>query len=181
MACPRGCVGGAGQPVYNDPAVVGKRARGIYENDRMLELHKAQENPYITEVYRKVLGDIGGRKAHKLLHTTYRQRKRIFDTDVTISEAAADHSLEVHVCFGTGCFLKGAQRLLRGILDHVTRENLTQQVGVAASFCFEKCDRGPVVRVGSHVIEQCTLEAATASIDRQAGVKAREVRAHGRR
>jgi NADH-quinone oxidoreductase subunit G len=179
MACPGGCVGGAGQPVYNDPIVVSKRTRGIYENDRMLELHKSQENPYISEIYRTVLGDIGGPKAHELLHTTYRQRKRIFDSDVTISTTGTDQGLEVHVCFGTGCFLKGAQRLLRGILEHITREGLTHVVGVAASFCFEKCDRGPVVRVGSHVIEQCTLEAVTASIGRQLGGKMKEVRQHG--
>ena len=60
MACPGGCIGGAGQPVFSDPLVKRQRTKGIYENDRMLELHKSQDNPYITELYDTVLGEVGG-------------------------------------------------------------------------------------------------------------------------
>lgn len=175
MACPGGCVGGAGQPVFTNPAVRQKRTKGLYENDRMLELHKSQENPYVTDLYKNVLGEVGGHKAHELLHTAYHTRKRIADAGLTLTTSEEDRSVAVNVCFGTGCFLKGSQRLLTGILTHLREEGLKRVVDVSASFCFEKCDRGPTIRVNDTVIEGCTLEKATAIIDREAAKVRKEV------
>ncbi|HOW54606.1 MAG TPA: NADH-dependent [FeFe] hydrogenase, group A6 [Syntrophorhabdaceae bacterium] len=175
MACPGGCVGGAGQPVFSDTAVRRKRTRGIYENDRMLELHKSQDNPYITELYQNVLGDVGSPKAHKLLHTSYRTRKRIFDEDVDIS-AGGEKSVDVSVCFGTSCFLKGSQKLLRDILVHIRSNGIGARVNVKASFCFEKCDKGPTIKVGNRIIEGCTIEKAIEAIKREGVDLAEEVR-----
>ena len=174
MACPGGCIGGAGQPVFTDPAVKQKRTKGLYENDRMLELHKSQDNPYITELYDKMLGDVGGPKAHKLLHTGYRTRKRIFDEDVDIS-SGGEKSIDVSVCFGTSCFLKGSQKLLRDILEHIRVKGLGTKVNVKASFCFEKCDKGPTIKVGSRVIDGCTIEKAIEAIKREGVDLAEEV------
>ena len=175
MACPGGCVGGAGQPVFSDTAVRRKRTRGIYENDRMLELHKSQDNPYIAELYQNVLGDVGSPKAHKLLHTSYRTRKRIFDEDVDIS-AGGEKSVDVSVCFGTSCFLKGSQKLLRDILVHIRSNGIGTRVNVKASFCFEKCDKGPTIKVGNRIIEGCTIEKAIEAIKREGVDLAEEVR-----
>lgn len=169
MACPGGCIGGAGQPVSVDPAVKQKRTKGIYENDRMLELHKSQENPYVTELYTNVLGEVGGHKAHKLLHTSYKNRKRISDEGMALSDPTGNGNLEVNVCFGTGCFLKGSQKLLHDVLEHIRQNSLNDMVNVSASFCFEKCDRGPTIRVGDEVIEHCTPQMAMEIINRETG------------
>jgi NADH-quinone oxidoreductase subunit G len=166
MACPGGCIGGAGQPVSNDPAVRQKRTKGIYENDRMLELHKSQQNPYVTELYEDLLGEVGGHKAHELLHTGYKSRKRISDSGLALSDASSDSRLEVNVCFGTSCFLKGSQKLFHDILGYIRTIGLDDQVNVSASFCFEKCDRGPTVRIGEMVIEKCTIEKVMEAIRR---------------
>ena len=168
MACPGGCVGGAGQPVFFDPAVRQKRAKGLYENDRMLELHKSQDNPYVAQLYETSLGEVNGPRAHALLHTGYHTRKRITDESVVVSASAADESVEVTVCFGTGCFLKGSQKLLQGVLEHIRASDLEDIIDVKASFCFETCDRGPVVKVGGNVIEKCTLEKAVEVIGKEA-------------
>jgi len=167
MACPGGCIGGAGQPVYRDPAVKRKRTKGLYENDKMLELHKSQENPYVAELYRDFLGSVGGQKAHHLLHTVYKTRKRIFEEGVTVNASVEDKKVEVDVCFGTGCFLKGAQKLLRSLLAHIREKGLNKNVEIKASFCFEKCDRGPVVRIADEVIEQATFEKVRETIDKR--------------
>ncbi len=166
MACPGGCIGGAGQPVFTDPAVKRQRTKGLYESDRMLELHKSQDNPYITELYEKELGDIGSAKAHKLLHTSYSSRKRIIDEDLNIS-SGVEKSLDISVCFGTSCFLKGSQKLLRDILEHINVKGLDDRVNVKASFCFEKCDKGPTIKVGSRIIEGCTTDMAIEAIKRE--------------
>ncbi|MCX8021910.1 MAG: NADH-dependent [FeFe] hydrogenase, group A6 [Syntrophorhabdaceae bacterium] len=166
MACPGGCVGGAGQPVFTDVETRRKRTKGIYENDRMLELHKSQDNPYITELYNTFLGEVGGERAHGLLHTHYRSRKRIIDKDMHLSYSDKEEGLEVNVCFGTGCFIKGSQKIFRGILDYINTNGLKNKVNVIASFCFESCDRGPVARIGDEVIEHCTVDTAIESIRR---------------
>lgn len=168
MACPGGCVGGAGQPVSSDPQVRQKRKRGIYENDRMLELHKSQDNPYVGDLYSSVLGDVGGHRAHELLHTSYKNRKRISDEEMALSSAGENGSLEVNVCFGTGCFLKGSQKLLHDILEHIRNAGLKDKVNVSASFCFERCDRGPTIRVGKRIIEQCSSSDAREAISAEA-------------
>lgn len=175
MACPGGCVGGAGQPVFSDPVVKRQRTKGLYENDRMLELHKSQDNPYITELYDTVLGDVGSHKAHELLHTSYRTRKRILDEDVSIS-SGDEKSVDISVCFGTSCFLKGSQKLLHDILGHIRSKGLSARVNVNASFCFEKCDKGPTIKVGSRIIEGCTIEKAIEAIKREGVALAEEVR-----
>ncbi len=167
MACPGGCIGGAGQPVYTHMMVRQKRTKGLYENDRMLELHKSQDNPYIQELYDTYLGEIGSPKAHELLHTHYRSRKRIADEDMYISYSDRAESLEINVCFGTSCFIKGSQKILRGILDYINANGLKNKINVSASFCFEACDRGPVIRVGEQVIEQCTIEKAKDAIKKE--------------
>jgi NADH-quinone oxidoreductase subunit G len=169
MACPGGCIGGAGQPVSHDPGVRQKRTKGIYENDKMLELHKSQENPYVTELYGTMLGDVGGQRAHELLHTGYKSRKRISDEDMPLSGPTGNGSVEVNVCFGTGCFLKGSQKLLHDILEHIRARSLDGAVNVSASFCFERCDKGPTIRVGETVIQGCTIDMAARAIDRQTG------------
>ena len=129
MACPGGCVGGAGQPVTAGASVRQRRTRGIYENDRMLELHKSQENPYVMDIYNNVLGEVGGAKAHELLHTGYQNRKRIADERMSLTGEKVDQGLEVNVCFGTGCFLKGSQKLLQQILEYLRANNLSAEAG----------------------------------------------------
>ncbi len=175
MACPGGCIGGAGQPGSKDLTVYKKRTKGIYDNDRMLELHKSQENPYVREMYRTILGEVGSDAAHRLLHTRYKSRKRIADEDVSLSGFNGDATLDVNICVGTSCFLRGSQKLLHAILDYLKVNGREKSVNVSASFCFEKCDRGPTVRVGTLVMERCTAEAVISTIEKQMGAAERQV------
>ncbi len=75
MACPGGCIGGAGQPVTMDGQARKQRTRSLYEVDKRLDLHKSQDNHYVREAYRQHLGEIGGSRAHRLLHTRYVNRR----------------------------------------------------------------------------------------------------------
>ena len=72
--------------------------------------------------------------------------------------------LKVSVCVGTSCFVRGAQTLLSSLPDFVQDECLMDQVELEATFCFERCDRGPTVRVGSQTLEHCTLAMACEAI-----------------
>lgn len=77
MACPGGCIGGAGQPYHHgDPNVLLKRQQAIYEIDRNMPLRKSHENPSIIALYRDFLGEPASELAHKLLHTAYTARDK---------------------------------------------------------------------------------------------------------
>jgi NADH-quinone oxidoreductase subunit G len=168
MTCPRGCIGGAGQPVTYDHEAKDRRTRGLYEADKMLELHKSQDNPYVTELYEKHLGSVGSEKAHHLLHTHYKHRRRITDEDLSlVSEAASEKVIQVSVCVGTSCYLKGSQNVLRALIKHIENEGVAHMVDVKATFCFERCGRGPTVQVGETVIEKCTFEKAREALAKE--------------
>ena len=165
MACPGGCIGGAGQPVSRDPDIRKLRAKGLYDVDKNMELHKSQENHFVTECYQKHLGEIGGKTAHRLLHTHYQNRRRIADETILLGDGNGAETVKVNVCAGTNCFLKGSQNILHDLLHQVEERNLQDQVQISASFCFENCDRGPTVSVNGRRIPNCTTETARAEID----------------
>ncbi|HIZ86353.1 MAG TPA: [FeFe] hydrogenase, group A [Candidatus Coprenecus stercoravium] len=72
MACPGGCIGGAGQPFHHgDSSVIKARMDAIYREDEGKSLRKSHENPYIIKLYEEFLGKPLSEKAHHLLHTHY--------------------------------------------------------------------------------------------------------------
>jgi len=77
MACPGGCIGGAGQPRFTDDSVRLARMRAIYAEDEGKELRKSHENPDIKALYEEFLGEPLGHKSHELLHTRYTVRDRV--------------------------------------------------------------------------------------------------------
>jgi len=155
MACPGGCVGGAGQPVNLSRNALSLRTKGLYEADKMLQLHKSQDNVVVTECYAKFLGDIGGEKAHHLLHTTYQSRHRITDEVLPLMQARGSRKTKVSVCLGTNCYLKGSQEVLNTLLYHVQATGLENQIDVRAAFCMEQCEHGPNATVDGECVHQC--------------------------
>ncbi len=66
MACPGGCVNGAGQPVQPKP-VKAVRGKGLYTADQVSTIKRSQDNPIMKELYG---GLLKGRE-HELLHVDY--------------------------------------------------------------------------------------------------------------
>ena len=72
MACPGGCIGGAGQPYHHgDSSIIKKRFDATYEEDRNKPIRKSHENPSVIKLYKEFLGEPCGHKSHELLHTHY--------------------------------------------------------------------------------------------------------------
>jgi NADH-quinone oxidoreductase subunit G len=126
----------------------------------MLQLHKSQDNVFITECYAKFLGEIGGEKAHHLLHTTYQSRHRIADESLPLTQPHGDDKIKVSVCLGTNCFLKGSQEVLNGVLRYAEQSGLEGRLDVRAGFCFEKCETGPTVMIDGQHVHHCTAAKA---------------------
>lgn len=67
MACPYGCIAGAGQP-FSHKADKAKRAAGMYKADKSALIKRSDENPVVNELYNYgILKD----RAHELLHVKY--------------------------------------------------------------------------------------------------------------
>ena len=78
MACPGGCIGGAGQPLHHgDSTVIKARLEAIYREDAGKILRKSHENPYVLKLYEEFLGQPMSEKAHHLLHTHYFDKHKI--------------------------------------------------------------------------------------------------------
>jgi NADH-quinone oxidoreductase subunit G len=70
MACPGGCIGGAGQPFAKAEGKL-KRSAGLYEADRMSSIKRSEENPLMISLYSGLLKG----KVHKLLHVNYKEKE----------------------------------------------------------------------------------------------------------
>ncbi|MBX3007340.1 MAG: [FeFe] hydrogenase, group A [Melioribacteraceae bacterium] len=165
MACPGGCIGGAGQPYIFDEKVKKERTRGLYDSDKTLQLHKSQDNPYIQDLYKNLLLEPNSHEAHKLLHTSYKNRKRIFETELSFIGSSNSQKVEIKVCVGTNCYLKKSQKLMSLLFKYVEMHGLAEKVEISATFCMEKCSEGPNVMIDDQHIPKCTLEKAVIALN----------------
>ncbi len=67
MACPMGCIGGAGQPFSYIPEKR-ERAKGLYTTDKSAMVKRSNENPVVIDLYEN---GVLKNKAHELLHVHY--------------------------------------------------------------------------------------------------------------
>lgn len=72
MACPGGCIGGAGQPYHHGHSdIIQKRMEATYREDAGKPIRKSHENPDIIAIYKEYYGEPCGHKSHEQLHTHY--------------------------------------------------------------------------------------------------------------
>lgn len=77
MACPGGCIGGAGQPYHHGNSEIHKaRTQCLYNEDKNKPKRKSHENQEIIKLYEDFLGTPMSEKAHHLLHTAYFDKKK---------------------------------------------------------------------------------------------------------
>ena len=81
MACPGGCIMGGGQPIRSSKEratidIRKLRADCLYSIDEKSTIRKSHENPVVLKMYEDYLGEVGGHRAHELLHTSYVERKK---------------------------------------------------------------------------------------------------------
>ena len=69
MACPGGCVSGAGQP-YASSVTKAERGQGLYDADRASSIKRSEENPLVLSLYRDLLKG----RVHELLHVDYQKK-----------------------------------------------------------------------------------------------------------
>ena len=81
MACPGGCIGGAGQPYHHGNSdIIRKRMEAIYREDAGKPIRKSHENPEIQAIYDEYYGKPCGHLSHEQLHTHYFDRSDKFES-----------------------------------------------------------------------------------------------------
>jgi NADH-quinone oxidoreductase subunit G len=168
MACPGGCVGGGGQPCTINAGSKYSRAKGLYDIDRAQVIRKSQDNPFISSLYERWLDKPNSAEAHHALHTEYGERKRIHGVQILLSdetdtiETSTTEGLDpilspvepvsVSVCVGTSCYLRGSYDVFKLLSQELRESGLEDRVNLKATFCFERCSKGPTVKVNDCII-----------------------------
>ena len=76
MGCPGGCINGGGQPFHKrkmSSTIISKRMEGLYTQDRSKKDRVSLKNDGVNKLYKEYLGEVGGHKAHELLHTHFKK------------------------------------------------------------------------------------------------------------
>lgn len=76
MACPGGCICGAGHPVPEKTGTLSQRQQVLVNIDKTSQYRKSQENPDILRLYQDFYGQPNSHLAHELLHTAYAPFRR---------------------------------------------------------------------------------------------------------
>ena len=71
MACPGGCVAGAGQP-FARRKEKRMRGEGLYKLDKSSQLKRSEENPLVMDLYDDLLKN----RTHELLHVHYKEQEK---------------------------------------------------------------------------------------------------------
>jgi len=77
MACPGGCIGGAGQPRLTTDEIRRRRIAAIYREDENKKIRKSHDNPKIKQIYGEFLKFPLSDRSHHLLHTAYVPRAAV--------------------------------------------------------------------------------------------------------
>jgi NADH-quinone oxidoreductase subunit G len=155
MACRGGCIGGAGQPYPNDTDSREARSRGLYREDKYIQLINPMENPAVKNLYEKWLGHPSGTKAHKLLHTEYHPKKRIHGEEIHF-EGAVGSVTDIKVCIGTCCYLKGSYDIFQKFTEGIKNREIEDKVNLTATFCLENCTGSPSIMVNGKIKNKVT-------------------------
>jgi NADH-quinone oxidoreductase subunit G len=163
MACVGGCVNGGGQPAPGGKPASLERAQGLYSNDKMLQFHVSSENPYLQQIYAERLG---GGAAREMLHTTYENRRRISQEDIALSASSGEKEASLDICFGTSCFVRGAQSLYKELMEYIRENDLERRIAFKATFCGKRCKKGPVVIINGKTLEHCDFAMAASELEK---------------
>jgi len=122
MACPGGCICGAGHPVPEKIDVLEKRQQILVQIDKTSVYRKSQENPDILRLYKDYYGEANSEIAHKLLHTHYSPVQREHDSKNIRKKAdSAFKTREFIICTCDECSAKGSRELFTKITEKVKK------------------------------------------------------------
>ena len=79
--------------------------------------------------------------------------------------------MEIQVCIGSGCHLKGAHFVISRLKQLVAENASAKSIKLTASFCQEHCTEGVVMRVNGVVFKNVSVDNLDAIFADAAGQK----------
>ncbi len=164
MACPGGCINGSGNPAPLLKSDTEQRLDVLYRLDQESPIRTSQDNPSVQDIYTNWLGEPDSETSHHALHTTYKRRSmRVQDMKEVMVEPQP--VVDVGVCIGTNCYIKGSWKLLEGLSAELRRRGLSECFRIKARFCTGQCEGGPNVAIGNKIISVNNLDQTEAFVD----------------
>lgn len=112
MACPGGCISGAGHPVPEKIDALTKREKVILDIDRTSKLRKSQDNPDIKKLYEEFYHEANSHLAHELLHTHYHHVKGdSMGAHILRKSDSTFLTKEFEICVCDKCAAQGSKEL----------------------------------------------------------------------
>lgn len=68
--------------------------------------------------------------------------------------------LQVSICVGSSCHLKGSYQIIKIFEELIRAQNLEDKVELKASFCLGQCTKGVSVRVGETFLDNINTSNA---------------------
>ena len=125
MACPGGCISGAGHPVPEKIDSLEKREKVIVDIDKGLKLRKCQDNPDILKLYQDFYGETNSHLAHELLHTHYHKVEGdTLGSQVSRKSDSAFITREFEICVCDRCSGKGSKEIYEKTLNKIAEEKM---------------------------------------------------------
>ncbi len=129
MACPGGCICGAGHPVPEKIDALEKRQQVLINIDKNSRYRKSQENPDILRLYKDYYHEANSEKAHKLLHTHYKPAHG----DTVSGRKMADSAYktqEYTICICDECVKRGSIDVYESIFSTIKQLKMEPFINV---------------------------------------------------
>lgn len=60
--------------------------------------------------------------------------------------------MNVYVCVGSSCHLKGSYKIIELMKENIEKNGLEEKVNLSAAFCLGKCTTGVTIKVDEEII-----------------------------
>ncbi len=131
MACPGGCISGAGHPVPEKIDSLEKRQQVLIDIDSTSKLRKSQDNPDIHKLYEEFYGEPNSHLAHELLHTHYHKvQGDSMGSNIQRKSDTAFFTREFEICVCDKCAEKGSKELYSRSFNRIRDQKMESFVRV---------------------------------------------------
>lgn len=160
MACPGGCICGAGHPVPEKIDTLEKRQQVLIDIDKTSKYRKSQENPDILRLYNDFYGEANSELAHRLLHTHYHPVNSDFAGKIVRKKANSVFvTHEFIICTCDVCSAQGSRELYHKMTDKIKELKMDAFVKVKTIRLKENhIGDGIYINLDGELIEEDMLE-----------------------
>lgn len=74
--------------------------------------------------------------------------------------------VQVSICVGSSCHLKGSYQIIRIFQELIKKNGLENKVELKASFCLGRCTKGVSVKVNEEFVDELTMSNAEAKFEK---------------